>query len=36
VSALLATPVIDQRALFSDNSVLRGQAPRVDESSVPN
>ncbi|MBM3991392.1 MAG: hydrolase TatD [Planctomycetes bacterium] len=36
VPALLATPVIDQRALFSDNSILRGQAPRVDESSVPN
>jgi len=36
VPALLATPVIDQRALFSDNSVLRGQAPRVDEVSVPN
>jgi predicted metal-dependent TIM-barrel fold hydrolase len=36
VPALLATPVIDQRALFSDNSVLRGQAPRVDEAPVPN
>ncbi|MFM7298760.1 MAG: TatD family hydrolase [Planctomycetota bacterium] len=36
VPALLATPVIDQRALFSDNSVLRGQAPRVDEVPVPN
>jgi predicted metal-dependent TIM-barrel fold hydrolase len=35
VEALLRSPVIDQRALFSDNSVLRGQAPRVDES-VPN
>jgi len=35
VEALLTTPVIDQRALFSDNSVLRGQAPRVDEP-VPN
>jgi hypothetical protein len=35
VEALLATPVIDQRALFSDNSVLRGQTPRVD-TSVPN
>jgi len=32
VAALLRTPVIDQRALFSDNSVLRGQAPRVDEA----
>ena len=29
------TPVIDQRQLFHDNSVLRGQAPRVDEA-VPN
>jgi hypothetical protein len=35
VEALLASPVIDQRALFSDNSVLRGQAPRVDVP-VPN
>jgi predicted metal-dependent TIM-barrel fold hydrolase len=35
VEALMRSPVIDQRALFSDNSVLRGQAPRVDES-VPN
>ena len=35
VEALLATPVIDQRALFSDNSVLRGQTPRVD-GPVPN
>jgi predicted metal-dependent TIM-barrel fold hydrolase len=32
VEALLRTPVIDQRALFSDNSVLRGQTPRVDEA----
>ena len=32
VEALLRSPVIDQRALFSDNSVLRGQAPRVDEA----
>jgi predicted metal-dependent TIM-barrel fold hydrolase len=32
---LKAQPVIDQRQLFSDNSVLRGQAPRVDEA-VPN
>ncbi len=36
VPALLSTPVIDQRALFSDNSVLRGQLPRVDETAVPN
>ena len=32
---LLAKPEIDQRQLFSDNSVLRGQEPRVDEA-VPN
>jgi hypothetical protein len=31
LEALERTPAIDQRALFSDNSVLRGQAPRVDE-----
>ena len=36
VPALLSTPVIDQRALFSDNSVLRGQSPRVDATAVPN
>lgn len=35
VEALLSSPVIDQRALFHDNSVLRGQAPRVD-APVPN
>ena len=35
VAALLASPVIDQSQLFSDNSVLRGQVPRVD-ASVPN
>ncbi len=35
VEALLQKPVIDQRALFSDNSVLRGQKPHVDEP-VPN
>jgi hypothetical protein len=34
-AALLKTPVIDQSRLFSDNSVLRGQPPRVDEA-VPN
>jgi hypothetical protein len=28
-------PVIDQRQMFSDNSVLRGQKPKVDEA-VPN
>ncbi|QDU67988.1 TatD family hydrolase [Engelhardtia mirabilis] len=33
--ALLATPVIDQTRLFEDNSVLRGQPPRVDQG-VPN
>ncbi|MCY2960914.1 MAG: TatD family hydrolase [Planctomycetota bacterium] len=30
VEALLKTPVIDQSRLYNDNSVLRGQAPRVD------
>jgi predicted metal-dependent TIM-barrel fold hydrolase len=30
VEALLDTPVVDQTRLFSDNSVLRGQEPRVD------
>jgi len=35
VAALLASPVVDQSQLFSDNSVLRGQAPRVD-APVPN
>ncbi|MFT5285555.1 MAG: putative metal-dependent TIM-barrel fold hydrolase [Planctomycetota bacterium] len=35
VESLLATPVIDQSQLFSDNSVLRGQTPRVDDA-VPN
>lgn len=35
IDALYRTAAIDQRALFSDNSVLRGQAPRVDER-VPN
>ena len=34
VEALLNTPVIDQSQLFSENSVLRGQEPRVD--AVPN
>jgi uncharacterized protein len=32
--ALLAKPAIDQRQLFADNSVLRGQEPRID--GVPN
>jgi uncharacterized protein len=36
VEALGKTPAIDQRALFSDNSVLRGQAPRVEGAPVPN
>jgi len=35
VEALLQKPAIDQRQLFADNSVLRGQDPRV-ESGVPN
>lgn len=34
VEALLCTPVVDQRALYLDNSVLRGQSPRIDQ--VPN
>lgn len=29
--ALQQAPVVDQSRLFNDNSVLRGQAPRVDE-----
>ena len=33
--ALLTRPAIDQRQLFADNSVLRGQEPRV-EGGVPN
>jgi len=32
---LLETPVVDQTRMFGENSVLRGQAPRVDEA-VPN
>jgi predicted metal-dependent TIM-barrel fold hydrolase len=35
VEALLQAPVIDQSQLFNDNSVLRGQEPRVD-AAVPN
>ena len=35
VAALLETPVVDQSHLFHDNSVLRGQKPRVD-APVPN
>ncbi len=35
VAALDQTPRLDQRQLFADNSVLRGQVPRVDEP-VPN
>lgn len=35
VDALMRTPVVDQSRLYHDNSVLRGQAPRVD-ASVPN
>ena len=32
---LLGTPVVDQTRMFGENSVLRGQEPRVDEA-VPN
>jgi len=35
LEALLQKPAIDQRQLFADNSVLRGQDPRV-EGGVPN
>ncbi len=35
VAALLETPRVDQRALFADNSVLRGQEPRIDVAT-PN
>jgi len=35
LEALARPPAIDQRELWSDNSVLRGQEPRVDET-VPN
>lgn len=35
VAALLESPVIDQSRLFHDNSVLRGQKPRID-APVPN
>lgn len=35
VEALLAKPSFDQRELFNDNSVLRGQMPRV-EAGVEN
>jgi uncharacterized protein len=35
IAALDQTPRLDQRQQFADNSVLRGQAPRVDEP-VPN
>ncbi len=31
VEMLLQNPVIDQSTLYSDNSVLRGQPPRIDE-----
>jgi uncharacterized protein len=30
IEALSRAPVVDQRQLFSDNSVLRGQPPRID------
>ena len=35
VEALLRAPVVDQSQLFAENSVLRGQAPRVDQP-IPN
>ena len=35
VAELMKKPSIDQTRLFADNSVLRGQEPRVD-SAVPN
>jgi predicted metal-dependent TIM-barrel fold hydrolase len=35
VAALLESPVVDQSTFFGDNSVLRGQQPRVD-SEVPS
>ena len=35
IEALESTLEVDQRQLFSDNSVLRGQEPRVD-GAVPN
>jgi predicted metal-dependent TIM-barrel fold hydrolase len=35
VEALMRAPVVDQSQLFNDNSVLRGQKPRVD-APVPN
>ncbi|MCC6406672.1 MAG: hydrolase TatD, partial [Planctomycetes bacterium] len=35
VESLYQTPQIDQRTFFSDNSVLRGQQPRVD-APIPN
>jgi predicted metal-dependent TIM-barrel fold hydrolase len=35
VEALERAPVIDQSRLYNDNSVLRGQKPRVD-AAVPN
>lgn len=35
LEALHSAPVVDQSALFADNSVLRGQTPRVD-APVPN
>jgi len=34
VEALLQKPAIDQTQLFADNSVLRGQAPRIEEPVV--
>ena len=34
VPALLEKPVIDQTQLFAENTVLRGQTPRIDETTV--
>ncbi len=36
VAALQGPGVIDQRAIFGENSVLRGQSPRIDADKVPN
>ena len=36
VAALQGSAVIDQRAIFGENSVLRGQSPRIDADKVPN
>lgn len=36
VAALQGSASIDQRAIFGENSVLRGQSPRIDADKVPN